>query len=218
MARHMSKAYVKQIAPRLQRRGVYEPITNQFRFIVRLAHACARAGVPYDVKWYVGGLMASATITAEGAIPAARPLPRPPALRAVAEWRPAIAESVYRLNAYSAPDGVQPGWVVFHSSGLSLVKPSANGEELGADGEDIRSNWRLTHTASGKYFGVVGNFQTAARALLLAASFPVDWTQDAKGLTASPEFRRAGLTVKVQFSRGIERAQAERQLLDLRAA
>ena len=50
--------------------------------------------------------------------------------------------------------------------------------------------WFVTHTASGLGFGLTLNFKRAADALLLAASFAVDWTQDADVFKLSTEFRR----------------------------
>ena len=123
-----------------------------------------------------------ATITATGNIPMPKPLPKPPKLKIVSDWKPAIWDAEYRLEAYH--DGtlnrMRPGFVIAHSCGLSLVHPSESGElgvtEHGAN-EDIRQGWLVTHTASGKGFGLTLNFKRATDALLLAASFAVDWTR-----------------------------------------
>ena len=93
-----------------------------------------------------------ATITASGKIPTPKPLPKAPQLKLVSEWKPAIWDADYRLEAYW--DGNRkrwcPGFVIEHSCGLSLVHPSESGE-LGVSehGEnvDIRQNWLLTHSA-----------------------------------------------------------------------
>ena len=133
-----------------------------------------------------------ATITATGKIPTPKPLPKPPKPKPVSEWKPAIWDAAYRLDAYHDAnlERMRPGFVIEHSCGLSLVHPSESGElgvtEHGAD-EDIRQNWLVTHTASGLGFGLTLNFKRAADALLLAASFPVDWTQDADVLKLNPE-------------------------------
>jgi hypothetical protein len=86
---------------------------------------------------------------------------------------------------------MRPGFVIAHSCGLALVHPSESGElgvtEHGAD-EDIRQKWFVTHTASGRGFGLTLNFKRATDALLLATSFAVDWTQDADVLQLDAEF------------------------------
>src|SRR5579871_3899520 len=100
----------------------------------------------------------------------------------------------YKLDAWddSKLGRKRPGFVIAHSCGLSLVHPSESGElgvtEHGGD-EDIRQNWLVTHTASGMGFGLTLNFKRATDALLLAASFPVDWTQPADVLKTSAECR-----------------------------
>jgi hypothetical protein len=95
-----------------------------------------------------------------------------------------------------------------------LVHPSES-DELGADDSDIRQNWRVTHTASGLGFGLTLNFKRATDALLLAASFLVDWTMDADTLKLNPVFRKAGYTVQAEFSRGYDKDNALRRLAEL---
>jgi hypothetical protein len=229
---HRSTAYVKPIGERGTARKP-EAITNQFRFVVRMAVACCECNVPYDLTWsLVDGVM-GATITAMGTIPMPKPLPKAPKLKIVADWKPAIWDAVYRLDAYH--DGtlnrMRPGFVIAHSCGLSLVHPSESGElgvtEHGAD-EDIRQGWLVTHTASGKGFGLTLNFKRATDALhppfvcrspvgksLLAATFAVDWTQDTTALGSNPEFRRAGYSVQAAFSSGFEKDSAKRRLAEL---
>jgi hypothetical protein len=219
---HRSTAYVKAIGDR-GRPWKPDPITDQFRFVVRMAVACHERTVPYDLQWRLEDHRMAATITAAGAIPTPKPLPRAPKPRAIADWKPVIWDAVYRLDAYH--DGtlnkMRPGFVIAHSCGLSLVHPSESGElgvtEHGAD-EDIRQGWLVTHTASGLGFGLTLNFKRATDALLLAASFGVDWTQAADALKANPEFRRAGYTVQAAFSRGYEKDTAKRRLADLERA
>jgi hypothetical protein len=164
-----------------------------------------------------------ATITATGDIPMPKPLPKAPKLKIVSDWKPAIWDAVYRLNAYH--DGtlnrMRPGFVIAHSCGLSLVHPCESGElgvtEHGAD-EDLRQGWLVTHTASGKGFGLALNFERATDALLLAATFAVDWTQCTEALATNPDFRRAGYSVQVAFSSGFEKDSAKRRLADLERA
>ena len=71
-----------------------------------------------------------ATITATGNIPMPKPLPKAPKLKIVSDWKPAIWDAAYRLDAYH--DGtlnrMRPGFVIEHSCGLSLVHPSESGE------------------------------------------------------------------------------------------
>lgn len=201
-----------------------DPITMQFRFVVRMAYACHEKGIHYDLEWnleYFARMRA--TITARGAIPMPKPLPKPPKLRPVAGWKPAIWDAEYRLEAYhdAVLNRMRPGFVIAHSCGLSLVHPSDSGElgvtEHGAN-EDIRQRWLITHTASGRGFGLTLNFKRATDALLLAASFPVDWTQDVATLQGSVEFRRAGNTVIAAYGASGERDTAKRKLADLERA
>ena len=137
----------------------------------------------------------------------------------MSEWKPTVFDAVYSLNAYhdSNLDRRCPGFVIAHSSGLSLVHPSGDGE-LGGDDNDIRQNWLLTHTASGRGFGLSLNFKRATDALLLTVSFPVDWTQDAQAIKRDPEFRRAGNTVIANYGRGFEKDEAKRRLAELERA
>jgi hypothetical protein len=145
-----------------------------------------------------------------------KPLPKPPKLKVGADWKPSIWEAVYRLDAYHDANLKRrcPGFVIEHSCGLSLVHPSES-DELGADDSDIRQNWRVTHTASGLGFGLTLNFKRATDALLLAASFLVDWTMDADTLKLNPVFRKAGYTVQAEFSRGYDKDNALRRLAEL---
>ena len=218
MTSHRSSAYVKAIGDR-GRAWKPDPITSQFRFIVRMAYACHTANVPYDLTWDRHASAMRATITATGNIPMPKPLPKAPKLKIVSDWKPAIWDAVYRLDAYH--DGtlnrMRPGFVIAHSCGLSLVHPSESGElgvtEHGAD-EDIRQGWLVTHTASGKGFGLTLSFKRATDALLLAASFAVDWTQDVATLNANPEFRRAGNSVVAAYGSGFDRDAAKRRVAE----
>lgn len=222
MTRHRSTAYVKAIGAR-GRAWKPDPITDQFRFVVRLAVACHERQVHYDVMWSQQGSTMRATITASGKIPTAKPLPKAPRLKLVSEWKPAIWDAAYRLEAYW--DGNRkrwcPGFVIEHSCGLSLVHPSESGE-LGVSehGEnvDIRQNWLLTHSGSGLGFGLTLSFKRATDALLLAASFPVDWTQPAEALKSNSEFRRAGYSVQAAFGTAHEKDSAKRRLAELECA
>jgi hypothetical protein len=222
MTTHRSTAYVKSSDARYHWRKP-EPITNQFRFIVRMAYACHERELPYDLTWNLTDGVMRVTITATGNIPMPKPLPKAPKLKIVADWKPAIWDAAYRLQAYhdGTSNRLRPGFVIEHSCGLSLVHPSESGElgvtEYGGD-EDIRQSWFITHTASGKGFGLTVNFKRATDALLLAASFAVDWTQDVASLNTDPEFRRAGNTVVATYGSGYERDSAKRRLAELECA
>jgi hypothetical protein len=215
-------AYVRAIGDR-GRAWKPDPITSQFRFIVRMAYACHQGNVPYDLTWDRHESSMRATITATGNIPVPKPLPKAPKLKLVSDWKPAIWDAVYRLDAYhdGTLDRMRPGFVIAHSCGLSLVHPSESGElgvtEHGAD-QDIRQGWVVTHTASGKGFGMTLSFKRATDALLLAATFAVDWTQDVATLATNPEFRRAGYSVQAAFSSGFEKDSAKRRLAELECA
>jgi len=217
MTLHRSTAYVHSIGWRGR-----NPITSQFRFIVRMAYACHERGVPYDLTWKRtdDGHMA-ATVTASGNIPSPKALPKPPKPKRVADWKPSIFDAEYRLDAWQEKDKKRPGFVIAHSWGLSLVHPSESGElGLGpyGDDEDIRQNWLVTHTASGLGFGLTLSFKRATDALLLAATFTVDWSQSVDALRANPEFRRAGYTVQAAYGSAYEKDSAKRKLADLERA
>jgi hypothetical protein len=188
-----------------------------------MAYACHCQQVPYDLTWDRHESVMRATITATGNIPMPKPLPKAPKLKIVSDWKPAIWDAVYRLEAYydGTLNRMRPGFVIAHSCGLSLVHPSESGElgvtEHGAD-EDIRQGWLVTHSASGKGFGLKLNFKRATDALLLAATFAVDWTQDTAALATNPEFRRAGYSVQAAFSSGFEKDSAKRRLAELECA
>jgi hypothetical protein len=216
---HRSTAYVKPIHQR-GRAWKPDPITNQFRFIVRMAYACNERDVPYVLTWGMANGVMSATIQVSGEnIPMPKPLPKAPKLKIVGDWKPSVWDAAYRIDAYHDANLKRrcPGFVIEHSCGLSLVHPS-DSDELGADDSDIRQNWRITHTGSGLGFGLTLNFKRATDALLLAASFPVDWTMDAETLKLNPEFRKAGYTVQAEYSKGFDKDSAIRRLAELDTA
>jgi len=191
---------------------------------VRLAVACHERKVPYDFMWSPQGSTMCATITATGKIPTAKPLPKAQRLKLVSEWKPAIWDAVYSLEAYYDANRKRrcPGFVIVHSCGLSPAHPSESGE-LGVSehGEnvDIRQNWLLTHSGSGLGFGLTLNFRRATNVLLLrAASFAVDWTQPADTLKSNPEFRRAGYSVQAAFGNSSDKDNAKRRLAELERA
>jgi hypothetical protein len=219
---HRSSAYVKGITERGPARKP-DAITDQFRFIVRMAVACDAGGIRYTVSWNREAATTRATITATGNIPTPKPLPKPLRLKLVSDWKPAVWDAVYQLDAYhdAALKRMRPGFVIAHSSGLSLVHPSESGElgvtEHGGD-EDIRQRWLVTHTASGLGFGLTLNFKRATDALLLAASFPVDWTQPADAIKSSAECKRAGNTVIATYGTAHDKDAAKRRLAALERA
>jgi hypothetical protein len=215
---HRSTAYVRAITDR-GRAWKPDPITDQFRFIVRMAVACHERGVPYDVAWTIRDRRMSATLTATGMIPTPKPLPKAPKLKLVSDWKPAIWDAEYRLEAYydATLNRMRPGFVIAHSCGLSLVHPSESGE-LGVtehgENEDIHQRWFVTHAASGKGFGLTLSFKRATDALSLASSFPVDWTQSADAFKSNPELRRAGNTVLATYGTAHDKDTAKRRLAE----
>jgi hypothetical protein len=215
---HRSMAYVKPIHQR-GRAWKLDPISNQFRFVVRMAYACHERQVPYVLTWGLADGVMSATIQATGDLPMPKPLPKAPKLKTVANWKPSIWEAAYRLDAYHDANlnRKRPGFVIDHSCGLSLVHPS-DCDELGGDNADIRQNWRVTHTGSGLGFGLTLNFKRATDALLLAASFPVDWTQDVSALKGNREFHQAGNVVIAAYGKAYEKESAKRRLAELEQA
>jgi hypothetical protein len=212
---HRSTAYVKPINER-GRAWKPDPITPQFRFVLRMAVACHERGVPYVLTWGLTNNVMAATIEVSGHIPTPRPLPKPPKLKIVADWKPSIWDAAYRLDAYHDANlkRRRPGFVISHSCGLSLVHPSES-DELGGDDSDIRQNWRVMHTGSGLGFGLALSFKSASQALLLASTFGVDWTRDAETLKLNPEFRKAGYTVQAEYSKGYDKDSAKRRLEEL---
>jgi hypothetical protein len=120
---HRSTAYVKPINQR-GRAWKPDPITNQFRFIVRMAYACHERDVPYVLTWGLVDSVMSATIQVSGDIPMPKPLPKAPKLKVVADWKPSIWESVYRLDAYHDANLKRrcPGFVIEHSCGLTALE------------------------------------------------------------------------------------------------
>lgn len=195
-------------------------IAKPFRFLVRLAVACDAAKIDYGVSWAIGSgpspqTRATITITADK-IPVAKPLPKAPPLRAIADWKPRFHEAEYKLEAYRTEKAWQPGFVITHSSGLSLVCPSSTGEwsaDVYGDADPTGKNWRVEHTLSGQGFGVELTLARAAKALLLAASSDVDWTQPVEILRALPSFQRAGKTVVAEFgNKSYHRENAKRDL------
>jgi hypothetical protein len=220
---HRSTAYVKPIDGR-GRTWKPDPITNQFRFIVRMAYACHERDVPYVLTWGLANSVMSATIHVSGeSIPMPKPLAKPPKPKPITEWKPSIWEAVYSLDAYHDPNlkRMRPGFVISHSSGLSLVHPSDSGE-LGVtehgDNEDIRQNWFIVHTASGLGFGLSLSFKRAVDALLLAVSFPADWNRDAESIKSDLAYRRAGNSVIAAYGTGYDRDSAKRRLDELECA
>jgi hypothetical protein len=218
MRTHRSTAYVHSLNRRAHRYSAFEPITSQFRFVIRMAYACHANSVPYDLTWAPAEDDAVvATLTATGDIPMPKALPKPPKAKPMSDWKPTVFDAEYRLDAWAEKDRKRPGFVIVHSCGLSLVHPSEDGE-LGGDDQDIRQDWRITHTASGLGFGLSLTFKRATDALLLAATFAVDWTQDVETLKLNSEFRRAGYSVQAAYSTGCDKDSAKRRLADLERA
>lgn len=231
MSYHRSTAY----APVL---GYRDEVSKQLRFVIRLAVACQASGTEYDVEWKMANKPADspgfypapehranqfgrmvATITALGAMPATKALPKPPALRLVSDsWTPKQWDAEYKLDAIETAGKLSPAFVIAHSSGLSLTMACGTGEWGTEHGDaDPNGKWTLTHTASGKSFGVELPLPRAAKALLFASAQPVDWTVGLDTLKAAPGFIRAGLTVRSEFGCKSDRVESLERLERLAA-
>ena len=177
-----------------------------------MAYGCHESGTPFVLTWGLANGVMSATIVASGDIPMPKPLQKPPSRSRSHKGSPLSGNR----NTGLKHSVIQAGFVIEHSSGLSIVHPSNDGE-LGGDDEDLRKNWFVIHTRSGLGFGLELDFKRAASALLLAVSCPVDWTQDVEVLKLNPEFRNAGYTVQAEFSTGYDKDSARRRLSELGA-
>lgn len=183
-----------------------DEMPKQARFLIRLATACWQSGCKYDVNWSFADGRMWATITAEGNIPEAKPLPKAPKEKPVAAWKPNPYEAEYRLCVGKDLKGKELcGFILPHSSGLALVRfgTSESGavESNEADGRRITEGWNLVHTASLLPLGVGAlSLQKAAAALLYAASLPVDWKLPDGAIQKHPNTRRATSDVASQHA------------------
>lgn len=194
----------------------------QARHLIRLALACHAAGVPYELEWgrktnhVYAGFCGTLTVRNVASIPDAKPLPKCIDRPKVRAWKPRIIEAEYRTEAYSIGDSHRQwrsGFVIEHSSGLSLVRPSAEGDWQN-DRYDTRTpqqDWRVTHTLSGCGFGLELSFSRAVDCLLLAASL-TDWARPLYEIRGQPDLRRIMDRVQAEFGRGWERRQARHRL------
>jgi hypothetical protein len=64
-------------------------------------------------------------------------------------------------------------------------------------------------------FGLALNFKRATSALLLVASFAVDWKQDANTLKGNLEFRRASYSVQLAYGSAYQKDAAKWRLVEL---
>jgi hypothetical protein len=228
MITHRSTAYVyditKSVLTPKRRLGRWimadlpSRVTDQFRFVVRMAVACHGRNLPYDLTWSIKDRKMHVTIeVTANQIPTPKPLPKPPKSKLVSTWNPTIWDAEYQSKAYHSTLGESPGFVIKHSCGLSLVHPSESGE-LGIDkcgeNEDVLKNWLVIHARSGIGFGLVLNFKQATNTLLLATSLPVDWTLDLDLLKTNPEFNRAGNVVIAKYGKSHNKLTANRKLLE----
>jgi hypothetical protein len=204
---HRSTATIKPIAQR-GRTWKPDPITPQFRFVIRMAFACAERDVPYVLTWGLADGIMSATITATGNIPMPKPLPKLALAKPRRDWKPRMFEAEYRLDAWEGNKRKRPGFVIAHSSGLSLVRPSDTGEW---PEEDARYGWRITHSASGLGFGVDLPFSKAVIALSSVAG-TCDWTLPVEQLRQQAGFSRAGLMVQANYGKGWTKERAKERL------
>ena len=156
------------------------PITDQVRYVIRMAYACAQSGVPYNVEWSVQPILTVVSITVQGpVIPTVKPLPKESRLKIVSEWKPTVWDAEYSLEALIVPvtGKYASGFVIRHSSGLALVKPSNSGElgiTAAGENDDIHTGWCVIHSRTGRSLGLELSFVRAVKALLIAAQQPVD--------------------------------------------
>lgn len=216
MVRHRSSALIS-VPQRGYGLAQSEP-SKQFRMVVRLAVACADAGVDYDIAWNLSA--GRVTITCQGSsIPAAKPLPKEKRTKAISDWKPKQWEGEYRLEGYHNGKGLQPAMVIEHSSGLSLTMPCSTGE-WGTEEGDANPNgkWSLTHTLTGRGFGLSLPIAKASEALLFAAACDADWHLPLESLRGSGE--RAYNETLIRFGNRYTREDGERRMkrLDARLA
>lgn len=229
---HRSMAYFPALTGR-------DEMSKQARFVIRMALACHEAGTPYDVQWkyrweepvedkavyvrpsdrpepeHMPGCSIRrwyAVLTATGDIPMPKPFPKAPKARTMAAtWKPNIfAEASYRTNVGKDKDGKdQSGWIIEHSSGLSLVKfGQSDTGELKADEDcDPMDGWRLTHTQSLLGFGIIGKFSRMVTALCFTEPL-TDWTASVEELGKLPTFKRIGLMVEAEYGNASQRKYA----------
>lgn len=220
MTRHRSMVWINPIpSVPTYRRGLWHreqntAVTSQFRYVIRLAHACDRDGIEYDITWIRFTERMQVSIAAAGNLPAVRPLPKPRNERSTGTvaWKPRMFEAEYRLETFQSTMSNRrvPGFVIEHSCGLSLVLPSSDGEWP----EDATKGWLLTQSKSGLGFGLTLSFQRAVKALLEVAGM-TDW--NAEDRTAlSREARLAGLRLQCRYQQSSwMRHEAERKLEEL---
>lgn len=208
MIRHKSTAFIGSL-------GLRDKVSAQFRFVIRAAVAAHAAGLEYQMRWWT--LLESApsqrrmAVTFESEIPSTfspKALPKLTLVKARPDWKPRMFEAEYRLDAWTSGERKMPGFVIAHSSGLSLVRSSDTGEW---PDDDARQGWKLTHTASGLGFGVELSFPRAVSALLSVAS-ECGWTLDAESLKQQPAFTRSGLMVQAAYGKGWTKDNASRRL------
>ena len=208
MIRHKSTAFIGALGGR-------DKVTAQFRFVIRAAVAAHDANIEYDMRWW--SLLGTRSddrrmaVTFEAVIPPAfspKPLPKLTVAKPWQDWKPRMFEAEYRLEAWEGDKRKRPGFVISHSCGLSLVRPSDIGEW---PDDDARSGWRITHSVSGLGFGVDLPFSRAVTALLSVAG-ECDWTLPVDELRQQAGFSHAGLIVQANYGKGWTKERAKERL------
>lgn len=208
MIRHKSTAFIGALGDR-------DKVSAQFRFVIRAAVAAHDAGLDYEMRWW--SLLDSnrttrrMAVTFESEIPptfSAKPLPKLALAKPRRDWKPRMFEAEYRLDAWEGDKRKLPGFVIAHSCGLSLVRPSDTGEW---SDDDARLGWRITHSASGLGFGIDLPFSKAVIALLSVAG-ECDWTLPVEQLRHQSGFSRAGLMVQANYGKGWTKERAKERL------
>jgi hypothetical protein len=202
MIRHKSTAFIGSL-------GYRDKVSAQFRFVIRAAVAAHDAGIPYEMRWWqaINDTHSKMAVTFEADIPptfTAKPLPKLTLVKPRTDWKPRMFEAEYRLDAWQHDKNKRPGFVIAHSCGLSLGRPSDTGEW---PEDDARKGWRITHTASGLGFGIDLAFNKAVDALLSVAG-ECDWTLPLDQVTKQPSFQRSGFTVQAKYGKGYTKQAA----------
>jgi hypothetical protein len=208
MIRHKSTAFIGALGGR-------DKVSAQFRFVIRAAFAAHDAGLDYEMRWWsVLGTRSDdrrMAVTFEAVIPSTfkpKALPKLALAKPRQDWKPRMFEAEYRLDAWEGDKRKRPGFVISHSSGLSLVRPSDGGEW---PDDDARTGWRITHSPSGQGFGVDLPFSRAVVALLSVAG-ECDWTLPVDELRQQAGFSRAGLIVQANYGKGWTKERAKERL------
>lgn len=212
MRKHKSTAYL-DCSKWHHYRDSKDIVTPQFRFIVRMAQACADRGVTYDVRWKRDGERMLATVAAVGNIPTPARLKKP-ADTFKRAWKPKPMDASYTLNAFRAANEVWKSGYQIQYYGLALVKPaeSESGEIEIKDGDNLNNGWSIVHARSGITLGIRGTFSRMAEAVERAVGSGVDWTQAEAEMRADKAAVRVHWELKAKYGDSQTRDWAKEKL------